>query len=209
MPRHDRHTAGFTLLEFLICLVLASLLIGLLVQAQGFVFRAWRGGDAQVLAQRRLNHCLDVMLGQLGSAAPFRAPGLAGRGLAFDGDGRQVLFTTSQAVGGGGLAGLWYVQYRLAGDGDAMRLESRQWPAGRGVWRELSAEWAVATVLLDGLSEARFSFQGRLPGGGVRWRGQWSGRQGELPLAVRLEFVKDGWRRDWQAPLMCGGRRHD
>lgn len=199
--------AGFTLLEFLIAMVIFGLLMALLVQGGRVVFGYWERASARNQLEERLWSSVRLMQRQMLSAVPLAPPGGPPRGLAFWGQGDQVTFVTCLSLGSRGRLGLWVVNYSLKPGEEGLNLEAREWAGLDAAWWSGDPGDPTPVILLSGLEGAGFSYQYYDE---LRRRSEYleswdSAFRGRLPQSVRLSMNVGDQEVVWELPLACGG----
>ncbi len=194
-----RRTAGFTLLEILVALVVLGFLMVGLSQGVRFGLTAW-GMQERIIGQRgdldAVDRVLRQLIGQMDPGTRSDPPKVAGT---------QARFAFTSAL-------------PLMADGESADMLLMVDPAHR-----LSLRWtphlhAKRTAppppprteeLLGGIERAQFAYWRPSPGGGS-WVGTWDGKS--LPALVRIRIVfPEGDRRHWPdivaAPLRMNSER--
>jgi len=179
---------GFTLVETLAALAIASLIIVATAVLFGDVTHYFDRGTRRVTEAERLVLTVDRLAADFGSARFVLRKGPTGVAAMFSGGPAKVVF-----VGSGGVAskppGEEMVTLTVEQDGDFTRLVRRHAP-----WREPQSRFEELppqdpVVLLDGQVDIAFAFAHLAPEGALAWEESWSGQLG-LPRFVRLS-VRD------------------
>lgn len=205
--RGIRRQDGVTLLEFLVGLVLFSLLVAVLSATGKSVFKSWERGGNVVLRQMDFWSGVRLVQRQIVSTVAFHPGSGRMQEIAFWGQPRRITLVTSLALDSRGLAGLWLVRYELEPDqkAQAKRLTVRQWPAfGQHWWQEGEVP-AESTILITNLEKAEFSF-GSYDHATQKWQyyTTWPfAKDGRLPHVIRLSAQVKGKNISLEFPLAC------
>ncbi len=182
--------AGFTLIETLAALAIASVIIlstGALIHQSVFFFDR---GTRTVDKSEQLALAVDSLTRDFGAARFVQQKNGTGLSTAFlgspagDDAGAKIIFIT----GGGKAAGPQgeeVVNLTVEiGDGFT-QLVRRRTPWSGPRMRLTDAQTSDAVILLKGRYDISFSFSERATDGSLAWRNDWTGEKG-LPRAVRL-----------------------
>lgn len=180
---------GFTLLEILVAIALASLLLssiyGIFSTSSEAKERVEKRANALHLA-RVLNDRIDRELLGLSFSGDIAQEVIAGG--TNDRGEPYLRFLTSSS--GSPQAGMRWVSYRLAADQDnRMTL----WRSEKGVHEQADA---AEERLAQGIENLSFSFYS-----GTRWRQEWASLTDGRPLLVRAEIELEAL--DDETPLVC------
>jgi len=166
-PRVRRR--GFTLLEALLALVLATLLFGAIALYTGTWLRSWGGIVARGTREDTVAIVLDRIVEDLEAAQPVHADGPMAGAVAFSGQADTVVFVRP-ALGYGPRAGFDHVTYfnGSAGGEAAVIRARRAWPPQGGSGEDLplirgDARLGLAYAGPDGAFAQRWGFSDRLP----------------------------------------------
>ena len=181
--------AGFTLLELLVAMTLLGLIGVMAAGGLRFGLAAWERGDATGMAATETSQALKAVRRLLDGARPIplRAQVDQEPAILFTGSPDRVIFAAplQAAVAP---PGDFLVELRLTGD----RLMLRAAPLGHAS-PTLNAD-SLSTVLVEGLSGARFRYFGPVVVEGsenefplMGWQSVWSGRTA-LPMLVALDL---------------------
>lgn len=188
--RGPRDSAGFTLLETVMALVLLAAMLGMLFGGLRAGIRAWDAGTG------RGDRADEVLLAdafvrkELTAAFPWRFKDPLVVRLAFRGEREAVRFVSMRPaeIGGGGLAFVSLAFEPAKGESGG-RLVMRRVPADSEAADFAGLEAAEPFTLLDGVSSARFSYYGAendvMP---LAWSDRWEHGQ-RVPSHVRLEIA--------------------
>ena len=180
---------GFTLLEILLAIALASLILssiyGIFNASSEAKERVEKRANGLHLA-RVLNDRIDRELLGLSLSEDATREILAG---GTNGQGEPYLrFLTSSS--GSPQAGMRWISYRLAPDQDK---RMTLWRAEKGVNEQADAN---EERLAQGIETLSFSFYN-----GTRWQQEWASRTNGRPLLVQAEMVLEAL--DDESPLTC------
>src|SRR4029077_12540860 len=125
VPQGHRASAGFTLVELLVALVLLALVSTMLVGTLRFAHGAWAKGDAATDRLQRTEMAMSLLRRQLEAAYPLIVPGSNQQQIvAFAGDGSGALFLSTPAAALA-MSGLQLTWLTLERDGVAHRIVLR------------------------------------------------------------------------------------
>jgi general secretion pathway protein J len=185
----SRHTAGFTLLEVLVAVVLLGLLSVALFAAVRVGARGWWTAEQRSAATEDATTLQDVLRRMIASAKPvFASADPADAAVAFDGTAQSLglVGTLPDAIAPGlqGQQRLFLARH----DGAAMLMLAWRLdlPAADG-----GTLPEIIVPLLDHVSAVRFEYYGTSGAGSASgWTDTWSGRT-TLPALVRLHVERD------------------
>ena len=203
-----RGTAGFTLLELVLALVIFSLLTLMVYSAFYLGHRAVLKGERQAQINQRVRVAEEIIARQLRSAVRYFGKQDEDSFPYFLGtaDGLSFVTAAPQSRGGTGLA---VVTYRVVRG--SLVVEERIGFTPNDIWQPRDDLHVQQAVLLRDFSAMRFEYQPHEEQNtnpeGSEWHPAWDGREEEaMPAAVRitvegLEFFQfHPWVRD--VPLM-------
>jgi prepilin-type N-terminal cleavage/methylation domain-containing protein len=177
---------GFTLIEVLAALAIASVIIvasaGLIRNVALYFDRGTRGATEA----ERLVLAVGRLAGDFGSARFMPRQTASGAAIAFAADQASVVF-----VGAGGVASKSnddeLVSLTVETDGDMRRLVRRRatWPGQRARFEDIAPQDPV--VLIEGKLDMSFAFGRNSPDGKLVWYSSWAGET-VLPRYVRLSL---------------------
>jgi general secretion pathway protein J len=184
-------SAGFTLVELTIALVLLALLAGVLFGSLGFAGTSLERGEAKVDGTSSMRLAQAFLRANLEEQHPLRMRKIAEFPLLFAGDRDELRYAAilPARVAGGGV---WF--YRLSVDRNSNRaplvlervlpdLNASQVPDFRDAER---------SVLAEGIRELKLGYFGRDAGAAdtndPSWRDRWDDPQ-RLPLLVRIDVT--------------------
>jgi general secretion pathway protein J len=182
-PQSPSASAGFTLLEMVLALVIFGMIAAVVYSAFYFGHRAVVSGERAADDNQRMRLAEELMGRQVRSAVFYFAQHDDEQVAYFFGTSDGMSFVTSapQSRGGTGLA---VVNYRLV-DGRLV-LEERTSFTPRDLYAPPSDAYYERAVLLEGFSSLRFEY---LPHEEVDlgWSDKWDARdEDQLPAAVRV-----------------------
>ena len=185
-----RRTAGFTLLELSIALVLLALMGAVLYGALGFAGTSWDKGEAKVDATSGMRLAQEFMRAQLEQQHPLRMRKVAEFPLLFLGDRNEIRYAAAlpSRVAAGGI---WYYRLSVGDDVRGPLVLERMVPDVNGT-RVPDFNDAEKSIIVTGIAEIRFAYYGRDGGSGnadePSWRDRWDNAQ-RLPLLVRIDVI--------------------
>jgi len=185
-----RRTAGFTLLELSIALVLLALMGAVLYGALGFAGTSWDKGEAKVDATSGMRLAQEFMRAQLEQQHPLRMRKVAEFPLLFLGDRNEIRYAAAlpSRVAAGGI---WYYRLSVGDDARGPLVLERMVPDVNGT-RVPDFSEAEKSIIVTGIAEIRFAYYGRDGGSGnadePSWRDRWDNAQ-RLPLLVRIDVI--------------------
>jgi general secretion pathway protein J len=189
MMRPSRYRqSGFTLMEVLIALTLLALILVVLFSTLRLAGTSWDAGTARAEHNNEMRLVHNLIRRALGQAQPILLPSPSGTTLTFSGDGTAVRFTAPLPAQAG-ISGLYLMSLEVQDNGadKSLLLRRQQY---RPDLLELDTE-AESTVLLEGISEASFSYFGSQgPYEPLVWTEQWEPSM-RMPQLVRLSIVTD------------------
>jgi len=173
-------TAGFTLLELLVAIVLMALLTTILLAAFRFEARQLDRQATRLSQSAEVPVAYSFIKAHLADARPLLPVNSRGVSIAFDGSSTGISFlgTAPESAPQGGL-------YLFTINVVAARLRAN-WRRFEGMLP--AADEAGEAVLLDRVRRAKVSYFGSSePGADPQWRGEWRDLP-YLPALVRLEL---------------------
>ena len=185
-----RRTAGFTLLELSIALVLLALMGAVLYGALGFAGTSWDKGEAKVDATSGMRLAQEFMRAQLEQQHPLRMRKVAEFPLLFFGDRNEIRYAAAlpSRVAAGGI---WYYRLSVGDDVRGPLVLERMVPDVNGT-RVPDFNGAEKSIIVTGIAEIRFAYYGRDGGSSnadePSWRDRWDNAQ-RLPLLVRIDVI--------------------
>jgi len=185
-----RRTAGFTLLELSIALVLLALMGAVLYGALGFAGTSWDKGEAKVDATSGMRLAQEFMRAQLEQQHPLRMRKVAEFPLLFFGDRNEIRYAAAlpSRVSAGGI---WYYRLSVGDDARGPLVLERMVPNVNGT-RVPDFSEAEKSIIVTGIAEIRFAYYGRDGGSSnadePSWRDRWDNAQ-RLPLLVRIDVI--------------------
>jgi len=218
VPRSPREmqrrggTAGFTLLEMILAMVIFGMIAAIVYSAFYFGHRAVASGERAADENQRMRLVEEILGRQIRSAVYYFARHDEEQVAYFLGSSDAVSFVTSapQSRGGTGLA---VVTYRLA-EGRLV-LEERTNFTPDQLYKVPADARSERAVLLEGFSSLRFEY---LPKEEVdaAWTDKWDARDDDsLPAAVRVTIEGLGffgprpWQREIPLLTMAAGWGND
>lgn len=205
-----RRTAGFTLMELLVALMLLGLISAMALGGVRLGARTWEtvaektGDDSHIQIVRAF------LERELAQAVPAFAVGRSGESrLAYEGD-RETLVFVAPVAPHFGLGGLQRLELALVdggmGEGKQLILKRRLFQRDDGTNPPAGeAEEDETHLLLDGIAEAEFAFREGARDSPAFWSADWRDRDG-LPAIVRLRVSFVDTRRPAWPDLLVAGR---
>jgi general secretion pathway protein J len=200
--RMDRRSAGFTLIELMVALLLLALISSILYGSLSLSANSWDRGEAKAEQAADMRQTAEFLRQALAAEHPLRLHKAVDQPLVFAGASDSLAFAgaTPGRVGGG----IYYFRIALAsGDEPSKLLLSRTIP-DYGALKPPSFDGADASVLADGIAQLRFSYFGRDPDANdavePSWRDHWDDPQ-ILPLLIRMD-VKTAQGASWPTLLV-------
>lgn len=182
--RNTRAEAGFTLVEMLAALVLASLIfLGLNMSMTSVRQGADRAREA-LSSQSALSTATAIFARDVARIAKIRRGAQPGAGYLFEGTARRMIYPLAEREGTVN-GGLYLVRLSVVDDdGGQQRLIRERALLQPGVTLGLSADWQDAVVLLDGPFDITFAYRAQRSGA-RGWSDAWSAAEA-MPEQVRL-----------------------
>jgi len=187
----SRGSAGFTLVELTIALVLLALLSAVLFGSLGFAGTTLDRGEAKVEGTSNMRLAQTFLRSNLEQQHPLRMRKIAEFPLLFAGDREEMRYAAvlPARVAGGGV---WF--YRLSAPRDDPRgaLVLERVIPDLGAAQVPDFREAERSVLAEGIRELRIGYYGRDAGAAdanePSWRDRWDDPQ-RLPLLVRIDVI--------------------
>ena len=186
-----RRTAGFTLLELTIALVLLALMGAVLYGALGFAGTSWDKGEAKVDATSGMRLAQEFMRAQLEQQHPLRMRKVAEFPLLFFGDRNEIRYAAAlpSRVAAGGI---WYYRISVARDDARSPLVLERITPDINGARVPEFSDPERSILAVDIAEIRFAYFGRDANAtddvAPSWRDRWDNPQ-RLPLLVRIDVT--------------------
>jgi prepilin-type N-terminal cleavage/methylation domain-containing protein len=178
---------GFTLIEVLAALAIASVIImastALIHNVALFFDRGTRG----VTEAERLMLAVERLAGDFSSARfVSRKTEVGAAGAAFAGEPASIVFVGAGRAASGSLDDD-LISLMVEQDGEISRLVRRRatWPGPRARFEDVTPQDSV--VLIEGKLDISFVFGRFAPDGALAWQANWAG-EGVLPQYVRLNL---------------------
>lgn len=166
---------GFTLVEVLAALAIASLVMVSLNLAAGTVRRGVEAARETLGAQASLSTAIGIFRRDVSAIAKLLQKDDT---YLFDGSTRQMIYALNEERGG-----LYRVRLRVVETGEGLQLIRDRAPILPGGMTTVSA-WTDEVVLLEGSFDVSFAYRAQRSGG-RGWQESWSGARA-MPEQIRL-----------------------
>lgn len=184
--------SGFTLIEVLAALALASLVLVSLNLAMSAIERGVSKTQASLGRQSVLTSATDIFAQDVARIAKIRRGEKEGEGYLFEGSTRQMIYPLAEREGLT-TGGLYLVRLRVSqGKGRSQLIRERA-PLPAGEAPDTGAKWQDAVVLLEGPYDIAFAYRAQRSGARA-WVESWSGSEA-MPEQVRLTIGEPGTDR--------------
>lgn len=187
-----RGEAGFTLIEMLAALALASLILVSLNLAMNAVERGVAKTRDSLGRQSALTAATGVFSADVARIAKIRRDPKGDEGYLFEGSARQMIYPLAEREGLA-TSGLYLVRLRVASGKGSSQLIRERAPLEPGETPGTQARWQDAVVLLDGPFDVSFAYRAQRSGA-RGWTDSWSGAEA-MPEQVRLTIAEPGTGR--------------
>ena len=195
--RCNRRSAGFTLVELMVALLLLALISGVLYGSLSLSANSWDRGEAKADQASDMRQTAEFLRQALGAEHPLRLHKAVDQPLYFAGASDSLAFAgaTPGRVGGG----IYYFRIALAASGQSSKLVLSRTIPDYTALKPPSFDTADASVLAEGVAQLKFSYFGRDPDANdvvdPTWRDHWDDPQ-ILPLLIRMD-VKTAQGTSW------------
>jgi general secretion pathway protein J len=182
-------TAGFTLVELMLALVLMAGMASILFGSLSLAARSWDGGEAKVLQVSDMRAAQTYLRAQIAAQYPQRLWKAAELPLLFAGERNEMRYAAAlpARVAEGGV---YYFRLSLLRTGDKSQLVQERVIPDLTALQEPEFRDAERSVLADGIAELDIGYFGRDADAKdvdePTWRDRWDDRQ-RLPLLVRID----------------------
>lgn len=195
--------AGFTLLEILVGLLIATMILTGLTAAARTINRGWQNGTAAALRQDMFDRALDVIAGDIQRVERVVAPGEKPARYLFRGAAGEMVFvlvdrpypTVSQP---------YLVRLAFVGEGRGRRLVRTRASFNPEVGELNPASWSDEVILIEGGYSVGFSYRA-VKGGIGQWSDTWA-TPNRMPEEVRIE-IRDAESGETAVPPVVVGLR--
>jgi general secretion pathway protein J len=184
-------SAGFTLIELTIALVLMALMSAVMFGSLSFAGRSWDGGEAKAAQVSEMRQTQQFLRAQLASQYPLRARKVAEFPLFFAGSVDEIRYAAAlpPRVAEGGL---YFFRLAIVRDGDKSRLVQERVIADADLIGDVDFRDAERAILAEGIEGLKIGYFGRDAGAAeteaATWRDRWDDKQ-RLPLLVRIDVT--------------------
>jgi general secretion pathway protein J len=183
-----RGSAGFTLVELTVALVLLALIASVLYGSLSLAGNSWNRGEAKTQQTGEMRLTEDFLRRTLGTQHPLRFHKVVDQPLYFLGTGDSLAYAAALPGRAGG--GMYYFRVTVVPDGDSSRLTLARVIPDYAALRLPEFDGADSSVLADGIESVRFGYFGRDPGAldtvAPTWRDRWDDPQ-RLPDLIRVD----------------------
>jgi general secretion pathway protein J len=182
-------TAGFTLIELMVALVLMAGMASILFGSLSLAARSWDGGEAKVLQVSDMRAAQTYLRAQIAAQYPQRLWKAAELPLLFAGERNEMRYAAAlpARVAEGGV---YYFRLSVVRTGDTSQLVQERAVPDLTALQEPEFRDAERSVLADGIAELAIGYYGRDAQASEvdepTWRDRWDDRQ-RLPLLVRID----------------------
>jgi general secretion pathway protein J len=189
--RPPRSTAGFTLIELIIALVLLALIASLMFGSLSLAARSWDGGEAKAVEVSSMRQAQTFLREQIEAALPLRLKKVAELPLMFAGERDEIRYAAAlpPRVQEGGA---YYFRLAVARNGEKSQLVLERTIPDPSATQAPEFTDAEHSVLADGIAELHVSYFGRDANAAdveaPTWRDRWDDRQ-RLPLLIRIDVT--------------------
>lgn len=179
--------AGFTLVEVLAALALASLIFVSLNLAMTTIQSSLTKSRDNLTSQDAITLATRIFASDAARIAKIRmGPRTNAQGYLFEGTTRRMIYPLAEREGVSG-RGLYLVRLRVAEHESAVQLIRERAPLPPGEEPDMDVDWDDAVVLLEGSFDIAFAY--RAQRSGMRdWADNWSAFR-DMPEQVRLTIV--------------------
>jgi general secretion pathway protein J len=169
--------AGFTLLETLAALAIASAAFAVIVDFSMRTLRNWHRGDQAMAAMEMITRGIGRLQTDLAVSLPVSVPGGDGAAVFFKGDANSLVFVAATGFGTGN-RGVELIAVGGFKDGDDLALVRTRGPVANP-----QPELRDPVVLMKGRMQVRFTYRDRNGVSKPTWI-----EQPELPASVAVEI---------------------
>jgi general secretion pathway protein J len=185
-----RATAGFTLIELTVALVLLALIASILYGSLSLAGESWNRGEAKSQQTGEMRLTEDFLRRTLASQHPLRFHKVVEQPLYFLGASDSLSYAAALPGRAGG--GMYYFRVSVAGDQNSSRLTLSRVIPDYAAQRLPDFGGADSSVLADAIASVRFGYFGRDPGAAdavtPTWRDRWDDPQ-RLPDLIRIDVA--------------------
>jgi general secretion pathway protein J len=184
-----RRSAGFTLIELVIALVLMALMASLLFGSLSMAARTWDGGEEKADNVASMRQAQSFLREQIEAELPLRVKKAAELPLMFAGEHDELRYAASlpPRVQEGGA---YFFRLAVARNGEKSELVLERTIPDPTATQNPEFTDAKHSVLADGIAELRISYFGRDANAAdvdaPSWRDRWDDPQ-RLPLLVKID----------------------
>lgn len=197
--------AGFTLIEVLAALALASIVLVSLNLAMNAIERGVARTQASLGRQSALTAATDIFAQDVARIAKIRRGEKDAQDYLFEGSARQMIYPLAEREGLT-TGGLYLVRLRVRTAKGISQLIRERAPLPAGETPRTDVTWEDAVVLLDGPYDITFAYRAQRSGA-RGWADSWGGAEA-MPEQVRLTIGEPGTDRV-RIPVMVQSLRID
>lgn len=190
--RSARDEAGFTLLEVLAALTLASLVFVVLNLAMTNIERSVAASRGSLGNQDAVEAAAGVFMRDVARIAMIRRTGTGIKSYLFEGTGRQMTYPLAESQGLK-RSGLYLVRLRVETIQGVTQLIRERAPLPPGEELRLPGVWNDEVVLLEGPFDIALSYRAQRSGSRA-WADGWTGAEA-MPQQIRLTIAEPGTGR--------------
>lgn len=202
-PARVQRQRGFTLLEILVGLLIATMILTGLTTAAATINRGWQRGTHAALRQDMFDRALDVIAGDVSRIERVVIEGENSKAYLFKGAPGEIAYVLVDRPYPTA-AEPYFVRLALVGDGSTLRLVRERAAYNPNASDFAGAPWGDEVILIEGGYTVGFSYRAVRAGIG-EWTKEWP-YPNRLPEEVRIE-IRDGRSGDMAIPPVVAALR--
>ena len=187
-----RRRGGFTLVEVLAALALASLIFVILNQAMTTIERGVAASRESLGGQEAVDAAARIFARDVARIARIRRSGTGAQGFLFEGTARRMIYPLAETEGLPA-GGLHLVRLRVETAQGVAQLIRERAPLPPGEAPRIPGTWADQVVLLEGRFDISLAYRAQNAGSRA-WADGWTGAEA-MPQQVRLTIAEAGTGR--------------